>query len=524
MNMGRVALSLAAVASITLSAGCTSGGSSSPQSDEPIPVAATQPGNGTLRIALSTPAGDLDPQNYAGVWGVQSLIFEPLVKYTGEGKLEPGLATSFKVSPDGKRYTFTLREGVRFTDGTPLDAKALQWNLDRWIKSPDNDFLGINQYYSSGKVVDDSTYELTLKRAYPPALQELSYVRPVRLLSPTSVTASGQYDKPIGTGPYTLVSSSDTETVLARNEQYWGAKPVPGKIVLPTIYDAQSRLSALRSGQVDVIGGEYTAPLTTRDATTLRGAPGVKVIGAPGTETLMVAFNNTRAPFDDPAVRQAVGLVIDRTAIAKTLFAGQAQPTSNLFSKDVPYSGERRPIAPTDVAKAKALLGGRTFKVTMVASEEALPGARAVAEVIQQEMKEIGFDVSIKLLDHASNHDELPKREYDLAFFRTLSAPYDPFTSLTDLFDTRIASGTDGKIFLSPELDKLIDTALQATNDTARTAAYQAVYDYLDEQHALVPIVELPRLWAYGNNALRIELPPTEYELPWQSAAVKATS
>lgn len=484
---------------------------------------------GTLRIALGKPADNLDPQQYIGVWGVQSVIFEPLVNYGPNGKIEPGLAQSWTVSNGGKTYTFHLHPNVKFTDGTPCDARAVKWNFDRWIKVPDNVWLGVSKEFASDRAVDATTFQLNLKHPYVQALQELTYIRPVRMLSPASVTAKGAYKDPIGTGPFKLVSSNDQETVLVRNDAYWGPKPKIDKLDLKVITDSQSRLSALRAGDVDVIGGDYTAPMTPRDALTLQGASNVQVVDEPGSGTLILGFNEDKGPLRDIAVRRAVSLAVDRQAISKALYLGQAQPADSLFPPTVPFSGPHAAPPAPDPAQAKQLLdaagwkltgttrskNGTPLQLTLIASDEAMPGVRALSEVIQQELKGIGVDVQIKLLDHASKHDEIPKRRYDMTFFLTLGAPYDPFSTLTDLFDTRNDSGTDGKIFTDLHLNTLIDRALAADTPAQQTTAYDTLYGYLRDQAAFLPLVYTPRIWAHSTQVHGMTLPPTEYELPW---------
>ena len=160
-----------------------------------------------MRVGVTVRAGNLDPHDYAGQFYVQDLLFEGLVKYERGGEIGPSLAESWEVSEDGKTYTFTLRQGVTFSDGTPLDAASVEWNFKRWAGKDDTEWLGVSRVFASVKVKDARTLVLKLKQPYPPALQELGYIRPVRMLSPKSVDAHGLYSTPVGTGPWVLRTS-----------------------------------------------------------------------------------------------------------------------------------------------------------------------------------------------------------------------------------------------------------------------------------------------------------------------------
>lgn len=497
-------------------AGC---GSTSSQTDVGSPRAAAGDG-GTVRVAVGQRAGNLDPHDYAGLFQVQDLLFEGLVKYESGGEIAPSLAERWEVSEDGKTYTFTLREGVKFTDGTPVDAAAVEWNFKRWAGKEDTEWLGLSRAYKAMKVVDPRTFELQLSQPYPPALQELAYIRPVRLLSPKSVDEEGLYTEPVGTGPWVLEKSDRNGAAFTRNERYWGEKPKPARLELDVIPDAQTRLSALRAGDVDIIGGEFTAPLTPRNALALKKASGVKLVTETGTGTLVLGFNEAKAPFDDQRLRTAVNQVIDRAAIAKALYFGFGEPAGNLFPDSVPLAGARQELPAVDKAAAAKLVAeagygpDKPLKVTLLSSEDAIPGGRAMAEVIQSALKEIGIEVEVRLVDHATRHKEIAKRAYDLAFYATYAAPYDPYGSFGAVFDSRTEIGVDGKIFMDAEkLDPLIDAAFAATGDE-REPAFERIYEFLRAKDAFVPLVYTSRIWAHGENVETLELPATEYELP----------
>jgi nickel transport system substrate-binding protein len=517
----RRAAVLCALAALVLT-GC-GGGRTASQSSASL----TGDADATVTFAMSRPAGNLDPHIYDGLWNVQNLVFEPLVQYGPEGEIVPSLAEEWETSPDGRTHTFTLREGATFSDGTPVDSAAAKWNLERWVGNPDNDFLGTSQRVTDITTPDPQTLQLTLSSAYPLLLQELTITRPVRLLSPKAVDSSGEYTQPIGSGPFVVQTNGPTETVLTRNDAYWGEKPKVAKLVLKVLPDAKARINALRTGEVDVTGGDYVAPLSPDDAATLEsGSSGATLVRGQNTATLLLGYNTDAGRITaDQTVREAVDAAIDRQALVN-VYQGYADPAGSLFPATIPHSdGTPAPVRDLDGAKAKLEAAGWTggpirarngtpLNLVLAVSEEAAPGSRALGEAIQAELREVGIDVEVQDLDHATRHDVIPKRQYDLALFYTIGAPYDPHNSLTDLFKSTVPSGPDGKIYLDEGFDPYVDRALAAVSEADRDAAYSDALTYLQERTALSPLLVQNRLWAYGQRVSRLELPPTEYDLP----------
>jgi nickel transport system substrate-binding protein len=173
----------------------------------------------------------------------QAMVYEPLVRYGEGGKILPWLAETWEISPDGKVYTFTIRKNVRFSDGTPFDARAVKMNFDALVKSRSNhDWLEVIAQIKETEAVNSHNFRLHLKNSYYPVLQELCLVRPLRFLSPKAFpdnldTAKG-IKAPVGTGPWQLVESKKGEyDLFTVNENYWGTKPSFKKLLIKVIGD-----------------------------------------------------------------------------------------------------------------------------------------------------------------------------------------------------------------------------------------------------------------------------------------------
>lgn len=501
-----------------------------------VAVSIAEEGAQTIRFAIQKPAGDLNPHIYSGLWGVQDLIFEPLVKYGKGGTFEPGLATSWDIENEGKLLRLHLREGVAFHDGTPWNAQALRWNFDRWIRLDDHSWINFARLFDGLTIVDPHTVEIAFEEAPLGLMFELSYVRPVRFLSPASVGADGAYGDPIGTGPWKLISSSNAESAFERYADYWGPKPAFERLEMKVLPDSRNRMAALRSGEIDVTGGDFLAPITATEAKTLKSA-GVAVEIAPGSTTMILGFNPDRSKaLADARVRKAISLGFDRQAVSTVLFAGFAQPAGSMFVDSVPLAGRQFAPDKRDVAEARRLLDeagwtgspvrsneGEELSIELVVSEEQIIGSRSVAEVMQAQLKEIGIDLSIRSVDHASRHSDIPAREYDLAFFLTFGAPYDPYGTVVSYFLSTYDNGVDGKLYTDAgALDPLLEAAMGASiADSEKTL--QAVYDWLHENTAIAPVLFLPSIWAHTERIENFEPPATEYDTPYEMIAVKGT-
>lgn len=497
-----------------------------------LPRIALAQGSDTLRVAIGAETGDLDLLQNVSTLSSYTIVFDALVQYGPGGTVLPGLATAWTQSEDGLSISFDLREGVSFSDGTPFDADAAEWNLKRWMGVSDFSWIGIADAYDS--IVKDGPNKITikLKRPVPAALLELTIVRPVRFLSPKAVDESGKQTAPISTGPWIVESLDATKTVLVRNDNYWGEKPLVSRLELLVVPDELSRANALRAGDLDVIGGDWVAPLSPRRAKALAGE-GMNVVAEAGTATTILGYSPKSAVMQDKAVREAIFLGVDRAAIAAVLFEGYADPTVDIFPTTVPTAGKRHEVPARDVAAAQAALtaggwsgggsgwskDGQALEIDFLVSDETFPGSRRISEMIQGMLSEVGIRMNISSVDNATMHDRRPEFDYDLTFFGTYGAPYDPHGTLGASFVTASDTGPDGKIYINPELDVLVAKALETGGD-AREGAMQAVYDWIYDNVAACPLVVTQRLWAVNPRVKGFVLPTTDYDIPFLGITV----
>ncbi len=486
----------------------------------------TQSTSKTLTLAVGHPLGELNPRVMAGDFPGLDLIFEPLIRYGRDGTLEPALAAKWKVATDGLSATFDLRKNVVFTDGTPFDATAAKWNFDQWVGKADYSSIGASQFITGVNVTGPLQVTLALSKPYSGLLQELSLVRPVRFSSPASVDSAGKFTGPIGTGPYSITRNDNQGATFVPNKKYWGGTPKYDSLVWRIIDDSGSRSLALRAGEVDLIGGDWLSPISPVEASQLAKASGVKVVTEPGLNTLLLGFNATTGPASESQVRSAIASAIDTTVVAKVYFRGYAKPATALYPPAIANSPTDT-FATFDLAKAKSALqaagwvgdkSGRTkagakLSMNLLVSDAVLPGSRLLSQQIQASLQELGIAVQIQTVDSTTYFDRVSRGAYDLTFYQTYGAPYDPLSTLTFLFDSA-GDPSEGRIYASDAIDAGIAAARVAITPAETSAAYSSIYAAMKKDTAFVPLVWPSRIWATGSKLPNFSLAPTEYGLP----------
>ncbi len=284
-------------------------------------------GGGTFSIAVGIDPDTLDPagQTTTTVQNMVDYVVETLVSVDDQGTVEPRLAETFETSEDGLTVTLGLREGVTFHDGTPFNAEAVKFNLERIlnpaVKVP---LAAPYKVISSVTAVDESTAEVTLSRPSPGFLSALS-VTTSAMISPQSVTAEGNtnenYQHPVGTGPYTFESYTAGETVrVQKYADYWGEEPHYDTVDFRIVPEAATRESLLLAGQVDMI---ILPPVSDLEA--LQNNQDVEVLVAPSDRTIFIALDFQDPLLNNKQTRQALNYAVDKEALVDNVLFGAAE-------------------------------------------------------------------------------------------------------------------------------------------------------------------------------------------------------
>lgn len=472
-------------------------------------TAAAEPSR--LVFAAASNVGPLNPHLYSPnqMYG-QNMVYEPLVKYTKDGKVIPWLAESWEVSPDGKSYTFKLRADVKFSDGSAFDADAVKKNVDAVLANRKrHGWLDLMNQLVGAEVVDAHTVRFELKQPYYPFLQDISLVRPLRFLAPSSIPDSGNtadgIKSPIGTGPWIVAELKEGEyDLFRRNPHYWGSRPAYDEVMFKVVSDTNSRALALEAGEVDIVYGE--GPITPDAYMRFKSEMGEQ-FGASSSQALatrVVAINSKRFPTDDLSVRKAIEHAVDKEAIIKNVLFDIEPKADTLFSKDIPYADlGLKPYEYKPEEAAKLLEGagwklpangkvrmknGKKLEVDLVfGSNEGKD--RAIAEVLQADLSKAGFQV--RLIGEEASAKGARERDgtFHLIFNSTWGPPYEPHSFASSMrkpshADYQAQSGLPMKA----EIDRKITEVLLETDESKRAELWKWILSTLHEQAVYLPI------------------------------------
>jgi peptide/nickel transport system substrate-binding protein len=485
-------LLLASVSACGGSGSSTTGSGSAASRDDDVngvEAPAAQSG-GDLTVLLEAsysgawPTG-LDPATNTTGGANQSqmnAIFGQLFQLTEDGKLKPDLATDYKYEDGGKSVVITLRDGVKFTDGTPLDADAFIWNIKRDMDSPCT-CKPLWQLKDVSKV-DDHTVRIDLKTPNGALVNGMLVSNVNWLASPTAFEKMGAQKfkmEPVGAGPFKVVSDKlSNELVLERNPDYWEkGRPYLDKLTFRSTANDESALQALQAGQADVYEGMSTPSLL--DA--YKNA-GLTVTKEPSTSPYVIQLNTKAPPFDDKRARQAIyyatnpDLIVDKLFDnAETVVQSFTAPGGLFYEKDVPGY-------PTyDLEKAKQLvqeLGG--LKVDFFTLQS--PVNTSFMKALQTMWQEAGIETTIHLYTLNGLIQEFQKPDWQAAL-QTAGA-WDPAAGVGVSFRFNSTSPYSG--VKDQKVDDLINQGVGTVDPAGRKKAYDELSAYI-AQNAYAPFL-----------------------------------
>lgn len=432
-------------------------GSESDESDTPV-VEDFDP-NAVLRYAVPGVAQSLDPRTANEFQqALLEQVYEPLVRTTPEGEFIPGLALEWGLVDDGNAFELVLREDVTFQDGEPFNAEAVVANLELGLEEGSN-FTGDLEVVESVEVVDDYTVWLRLNGPGGHLAGVLAGY-PGLMISPAALDRDLRLE-PVGAGPFTLDSVTETLVTFERWDDYYAADEVTvAGLEFHTFDDESARLRALESGQLD---GAFLSPSQVAQAE----ASGINVDTAMQTTFHGILVNTAHEALGVDEVRQALSLAIDRDAVSQALYDGRCVPSVQPYPStywayaDEVESGDR------DIEAARSLLADAGFPdgFDVTISAGSITTYRNLAEVLQQQFADIGITVEVNITTTLS--DERRSGDFDLIVGAAQSGRPDPSVFFVDHYATDGARNFGGVSF--GELESLIDESRQ-TADTAERA------------------------------------------------------
>ncbi|WPZ21738.1 ABC transporter substrate-binding protein [Sulfitobacter faviae] len=354
-----------------------------------------------ITVAMQLEPPHLDPTS-AAAGAIDSVlytnVFEGLTRFMGDGSVVPGLAESWEISEDGLTYTFKLREGVTFHDGTTMDAEDVKFTLDR-INAEDsaNAQKALYSAISEVNVIDPQTVEVKLSEPNGNMLFNLAWGDAV-IVAPESVETIKQ--TPIGTGAFKFENWNQGDKItLTRNEDYWGEAPALASATFKFISDPTAAFASVMAEDVDVFTG-FPAP---ENIPQFEADPRFQVlIGSTEGETIL-SINNQRAPFDNVKVREAVAHAIDRQAIIDGAMFGYGTPIGTHFAPHNPDYVDLTEMSSYDPEKSKVLLAEAGFPDGFETTLHLPPPsyARRGGEIIAAQLAEVGIKAQITNVEWA---------------------------------------------------------------------------------------------------------------------------
>jgi len=345
----------------------------------------------------------LDPYNTNTTitTAVTKTFYEGLFKFDKDLKVQPVLAESYDVSKDGLVYTFKLRSGVKFHDGTDFNAEAAKFVLER-VLDQNNKLLRYNQFNRVAKIdaLTPTYLRITLKEPFGPFINSLAHAS-AAMISPTALKKWGNKDiafHPVGTGPFEFVEWKQTEAVRGKKfEGYWKkGYPKVDTIAWKPVLENNTRAAMLQTGEAD-----FAFPIPYEQAALLKNSDKLNVVTSPSIITRFLSFNVLQKPYDNPKVREAIGYAINKDALSKVAFSGYAIPAQGIVPQGVGYAVKMAPV-PYDIKKAKALLAEagypNGFESTLWSAYNNTTSQKVI-QFVQQQLAQVGIKLQVQALE-----------------------------------------------------------------------------------------------------------------------------
>lgn len=444
-------------------------------------------------------------------------IYNGLVRFKNPSLKEivPDLAESWTVSQDGLTWTFKLKTGITFSDGSPFNSEAVGFTFRRYLDPKLNSAAKILfEPIQKIETPDSNTVVFKTVKPFAALLENLATING-SILSPIAVQQHADPKlygrKPVGTGPYVLKDwIPGQQIVLERNPKYFGTVPKVERILYKPVPDSSSRVTMLESGQADIV-----MRIPPEAVENLKAKGNTEVLVEPSTFQVSFEFNHRLKPFDDVRVRQAVINAVDRQAIVKTLLRGMAGVSESPFTEGT-QAHVKLPAYDYNPEKAKTLLREagleKGFKTEIWTSVGRYQKDKEIAEAIQSYLASVGIEAEIKTFEWATYLKEISKKDKTAGMYILgVSIPTADYRLNRNF---RSTSGSNRSGYANARLDKLLDEARATFNEGERNLLYQkaqeiiwkdAVYLFAYDQAQIIGVKKgLKRFEVFGYEVLKL--------------------
>ncbi len=517
-------------------------GSGAAAPKEAAKAAAPQKG-GTLTIGLDSEPPTLDPHASPSAvsFYITNQACESLLYLDENRQLKPWLAESWEVSDGGKTFTFKLRKDVKFQDGTPFNAQAVKWNLDR-IVNPSYKAGSALTYltgFDKADVVDDYTIKISFKNPYAPFLTNAAG-GPLAMISPTGTPKQGdQVNKtPICTGPYKIDEwVAKDHATLSRWDDYnrqlpYASQAGPGftdKVVFKFVPENGTRMAAAESGEIQV-----ASAIPSQDLPRFESNSAYTVVKKPWVGTPRYwALNVTKPPTDDVKVRQAINYAVDKDAILNTLYKGIGTKGFAPLAASMMDDPALRAYYPFNVDKAKQLLdeagwkagadgirtkNGQRLEILLNDIDQG-SGPQQIDVLLQGQLRNIGADVKLKTQARAPWYEDNYRCATNGPVLFLRSGDPDALTSLFS--SANVGSNFNFTCLKDPEIDKALDQGRAESDPAKRKEIYMALQKKLLDGAYMVPLADELSVWAQGQGVSGLAFDGFTYPIVTRMAGAK---
>ena len=442
----------------------------------------------TLIVGVPAEAVTLDPygSNDYGSSRVTVNIYDRLIDKDLQGDFHPALATSWEfLSPTVLQLK--LRKNVLFHNGEMFTAEDVKFSVNRMLQSPEIEHIA--GAIKNVDIIDTHTVNLILKAPFAPIVSHLAHSA-MAIFNKKAVEESGENidQMPVGTGPYKLKTWNRGQNILLEvNPEYWGELPKVPNVEFRVIPEESARTIALETGDVDIA---YDIGDVDRDR--IRENPDFQLIENPIARTEYLGFNlkSGNPIWQDQRVREAVYYAIDREGIINSVLFGAGSVADSIIYKSVTGHYDGLNLRKRDIEKSKALLAEAGVPVGIKVSMWTLEGYRQkILEVIQANLREVGIDASIEVVEYARFLDGTAKGEHDLVIIAWTTVTGDADYGIYNLAHSSAFGGPGNRSFYSnPEVDSLLEAARIEIDEKKRNSLYQKIQETLYEELPVIPL------------------------------------
>ena len=470
---------------------------------------------GTLRLAYLADMAQADPDVFYDIEGntVILSVYEGLLKYKPDStEIVPSLAESWEVSPDGLTYTFKLRSGVKFQDGTPFDSQAVKTSFQRRLD------VGAAPSYmlepvASMQTPDATTFVMRLKSPVAPFLHYLASSWGPKVISPKALADNAGDDHAqtwanehaIGTGPFQLTAFERGQRYeLTRFDGYWGQKANVDKVEIRIIPDIGTQRLQLQSGDLDAILHSFPQA----ELESVKSNPDLQVRDFSSYLNAIIYLNTNKKPLSDPALRKALAGAIDRDSLVTEVYGSYAKPSTSTYP-----SGLLDPaLAPVAYPSSETTAPAGTGKLTFAYTADDSGVHRRLAELVQQRLDAAGFEVTINEVQLPQVFEYVNDLEAAPDMVLQTNTPDGAHPDMWARIEWHSKGGLNYLGYSNPQADKLLDQALQTTDKATADRAYGEAGKLLAQDTGIIFVADPRDVMVLRKNLTGIEHVPN---YPW---------